>query len=701
MTLIVPEAQDASQTQRFRGAIDGLNEGWAFGWIVDVQSPRTPVEVRIFLYDEHVLTGLCTIARDDISALIGQPVTAGFSVPLADISPAAIQRLMARLKSDGAGAVQIAEILRVEVEDMPVAFSPSVGTIERETLFNAFAAQASQGQEGQAEGRQLRDDLLSVAPEGPDRLGVVAFYTAGQGAVPADWTAVATARPRFEGHHQPRLPGELGFYDVRVAQVHRDQAALARRYGVSAFCYEVYGTDSADAGLQAAEQHAALDLDLEFCHCWVVPDAGTDGGEHGAGARSYQSEIDVIQTFLPSFRSDSYLTIGGAPLLLVDGAHRLRHPAATIEHWRKKLRAEGFESLHVSIIEPPSDTTPAELGCDSSCQDPRRSTDNATCPALNATLGGLAPDHKGTVRAYADVVRREMARPAAPYLQFRTALPGWDETPRAGAAANILTGATPDLFQAWMTHLVTQAHRTQPEAARLVFVRSWNDWLSGACLEPDHDHERGFLRALRAGVAPQVAAYAALAPAPDGGPDPLAEARRLVESLIVANRILSELLTRSPVGLHDREDAHFVAVSPDLMQVERLSGEHFAIESLNGRPPVPGCEIPIAPWQGLALSGWFLINERSAPYAMLGLRSLDAEGSRYVASIPARQERADVATLLQLGARAHDCGVRIRASLDGVRPGRYELEFLVPSPLMPNRALAIALDQRVLVGLAQ
>ncbi len=39
---------------------------------------------------------------------------------------------------------------------------------------------------------------------------------------------------------QPRLPGELGFYDLRVAETRMAQAALARAHGVDAFCYYHY-----------------------------------------------------------------------------------------------------------------------------------------------------------------------------------------------------------------------------------------------------------------------------------------------------------------------------------------------------------------------------------------------------------------------------------------------------------------------------
>lgn len=713
MPEITWDLNELTEEPAWRGAIDGFNDEWIYGWAVSTSDPEQSVELEIFLFDEPVLSTTCTIFRDDIARLMKRPVQTGFSVPLRDMTQAAAQKLLGHLRKAGSGEVRIADILRIEIRDTgyTLPLSANLAGIDGVLLQRAIARRANGISSREQERLRQRDSLLAstldeAAAHAP--VNVLAFYRSQfypyalhdgwYGRDTSDWADVAAAQPLFDGHAQPRLPGNGGFYDLRVDAVQQSQIALAKDHGLSGFCYDYHWHAGQARMTLPIDRHVAQDYDFGFCLCWAndgLLRAPLGEGSSTPDPHSYADDNDFILSCLKYFRSPRYIRIGDAPLLLIRGITSLKSPAKTIRRWRKSLRGEGFSDLHVCIVETEPGMNPHEYGADSSCQYPPLDLAGG---GDGEDVHGKVPGWQGQVRSYADAVQGEISRPAAGHLRFRTAMPGWDDTPRYGLRGTVFTDTRPELFSLWMRHLVAEAHDHQPEERRFVFVRSWNDWASGACLEPDRHSGTQFLTAMRNALTPEALAFAPLRRPPEGQPDPLAATRRGVESLVAANRALGALVARRGRGLWGGDASAFVPVPGSLMRVEQQPDQSAGVDMLNGHPVKPGTDLPVARWQGLTMRGWFLIGKRVADNALISLRDTEAPDRRLVAAIHDHEERADVVSALALDSSLNNCGFTLNASLEGVEAGRYELEFLVPDPYRPKHALAICPNIVLLVG---
>lgn len=86
-----------------------------------------------------------------------------------------------------------------------------------------------------------------------------------------EWNNVKKAVPLCKGHVQPRIPADLGYYDLRNPEIREKQAQLAREAGIEGFCYYHYWFGE---GRQLLERPFDEVLesgkpDFPFCLCWA------------------------------------------------------------------------------------------------------------------------------------------------------------------------------------------------------------------------------------------------------------------------------------------------------------------------------------------------------------------------------------------------------------------------------------------------
>lgn len=323
-----------------------------------------------------------------------------------------------------------------------------------------------------------------------------------------EWSNVRPARPLFRGHHQPHVPGELGYYDLRDPDVREAQADLAVRYGIDAFCYYHYWFGGRRLLQQPFEEVLASGRpDLPFCLCWAnEPWTRTwDGSSDNILVDQHHSADDDrrhIDHLIEAFRDERYVRIGGRPLFLVYRAGYLPDPQATTRLWRERAARAGLPGLFLCRVESHFEGgDPRPLGFDASVEfQPAFGRVKWTVAQRFPLRRLLARTKLGPARAsyvtldYNRLVRETLEREQPAFPRFPCVAPDWDNSPRRPYGAFMLTGSTPERFGEWVAE-VARRLRTAPPEQRLLFVNAWNEWGEGCHLEPCARWGVGYLEA--------------------------------------------------------------------------------------------------------------------------------------------------------------------------------------------------------------
>jgi hypothetical protein len=333
------------------------------------------------------------------------------------------------------------------------------------------------------------------------------------GAGFTEWINVARARALYPGHYQPHLPGELGFYDLRLDETRVLQAELAHAHGITAFCYWHYWFAGRRMLHRVVDEVVSSGApDFPFCLAWANESWG--GTWVGAPRRllieqTYPGDDDHRRHFdalAEALHDRRYLKIDGRPVFYVYRPDQLLpSPQGFAELWRSRAEEAGLPGLFLIGQSAPG----RFLWKASTC-----GFDAVALFKIRPAMERLASERRKAFDwRVLNVLQRQPLLPDiasyrhwSPYIPsvsapgelcFPAVLPGWDNTPRAGRRRGfVYHGATPDVFSRQVEAAVALL-ANRPASERVLFVRSWNEWAEGNHLEPDRRFGRGFLEAFR------------------------------------------------------------------------------------------------------------------------------------------------------------------------------------------------------------
>lgn len=322
-----------------------------------------------------------------------------------------------------------------------------------------------------------------------------------------EWVNVKKSEPRFWGHSQPRVPLNNNYYNLLDKNVMGWQAKLAAYAGIYGFCFYHYWFNGRMV-LEKPAENLLKDKSIKLRYCFAWANEPWTKTWHGAGGNK---EILIAQTyggeeewkrhyeyFRPFFMDERYIKENNKPVLLIYRLRNIPHFNEMLRYWNRRAEEDGFSGIFLISMNV------CREHVEKSCQV-NASADfepNRTKSEKLQTKPVLKPKDKGwklwnyfaVKRISYDRLNREMLKKPHGKNQFRTVFADYDDSPRRGARAVVIKGASPRKFGKYLKMTIK---KSLEEGNRYVFLNAWNEWGEGNYLEPDTRYKYSYLREIK------------------------------------------------------------------------------------------------------------------------------------------------------------------------------------------------------------
>lgn len=359
-----------------------------------------------------------------------------------------------------------------------------------------------------------------------------------------EWTNVGRAKPLFRGHDQPKVPADLGYYDLRLPEVREAQAQLAREAGIEGFCYYHYWFGN---GRRLLERpfNEVLELgkpDFPFCLCWANHTWSNKTWEKSKskttntilleqrylGIEDYTMHFNAL---LPAFLDKRYMTVNGKPIFVIYNPWDSPEIKRFIDTWQSLARINGLPGIHfvgktqstVSHEKQQDGTIKVVLPNLKSSKDVYNKVLSLGFDAVQSfgkRRGELLSKGKWMTYAreillkvglnskllydYPKAVKYFFAPEDSWDNVYPTIMPGYDRTARIGNAEGIFVNNSPENFKMHVKDAINIV-KNKPQQQQIIFLNAWNEWAEGCYVEPDITNGHGFLNAIHEALSEESA----------------------------------------------------------------------------------------------------------------------------------------------------------------------------------------------------
>jgi hypothetical protein len=319
-----------------------------------------------------------------------------------------------------------------------------------------------------------------------------------------EWTNVGKAKPLFNGHDQPKLPADLGYYDLRLSEVREEQARMAKLFDIEGFCYWHYwfGDGRRLLEMPFKEVLESGNPDFGFCLAWANATWGGlpygDKYERILMEQTYPGMEDISNHFyelLPAFKDKRYLKIDNKPIFTIYNPADLPNSTQFINLWNTLAVENGLDGIYFiayqhfsydykkagfDALTPPS---PSHLFM--------RVKHTILGRIVHKISGFRLNQLKYRALQIRNIYTHKQVVDASDYSDISTDIkffpscsPNWDHTPRSGIKGQIIVETSPELFYKNLMNCFKRIKNYKNEE-KIIFIKAWNEWGEGNYLEPD------------------------------------------------------------------------------------------------------------------------------------------------------------------------------------------------------------------------
>ena len=326
-----------------------------------------------------------------------------------------------------------------------------------------------------------------------------------------EWTNVGKAKKLFKGHDQPKVPADLGYYDLRVEETRKAQADMAREHGVEGFCYWHYWFGNGKRLIEQPFNEVVNSGEPNFPFClawandsWMAKLWNSEGTcqKEILQEQLYLGDNDYIEHFnelLPAFKDKRYIRVNNKPLFMI--YKPLEFPDVTdfIQLWQKLAKDNGLEGIYFVGQTPNIRKKDLILSKGFDAINvvrlfefvKYRSLKRKAIEKIKRKVFSLP-----FVFKYKDALKYFVGKEDSDIKVHPSIIPNWDHTPRSGLGGHVYLDSTPELFGGHVQDVLIKI-KEKPEEERIAFIKSWNEWGEGNYLEPDLKHGLSYLKKLK------------------------------------------------------------------------------------------------------------------------------------------------------------------------------------------------------------